>query len=108
MSGKSELKEKLDYGQLPALEFNGKIYTQSICILRFLARQYGYYPTDDFDQQYEVDNIMDSFQDYNFGLLKAYTSADAKGKNEGLKSFFTTHSTKFFNAWDTKIKENGK
>lgn len=45
----TELKnnDRLEFGQVPMLEVDGKRYTQSKAILRLLGKQHGYYPTDD-------------------------------------------------------------
>ena len=36
----------LEFGQVPVLEWDGIVMTQSFAILRALGMEYGYYPTD--------------------------------------------------------------
>ena len=37
---------KLEFGQLPVLEHDGRFLSQSAAILRYLGAQHGYYPSD--------------------------------------------------------------
>jgi len=51
-------KELFPFGQMPVLEWNGKIYAQSQAIAKFLAQKFGQYPTDP-ETQFEVDQIRE-------------------------------------------------
>ena len=95
------------FTQLPLLQFEGKDYIQSLAIMRFLGRKYGYYPQDDIEKQYEIDSIMDSFNDYHFGLLKVFTAKTDSDKNTAMKTFFTYHTEVFFNAWEKRLEKTG-
>mmetsp|Transcript_39693 Transcript_39693/g.45577 ORF Transcript_39693/g.45577 Transcript_39693/m.45577 type:complete len:160 (-) Transcript_39693:33-512(-) len=74
--------------------------------MRYLGRKYGYYPADCIETQYEIDTIMDTFNDYNFGLVKLFTSKTPKEKNAAIKAFFTDHTDAFFRAWDKRVEKN--
>ena len=37
---------KLEFGQVPLVEVGGKLYVQSVSILNYLGRKFGYYPED--------------------------------------------------------------
>ena len=39
-------EKNLEFGQIPALEIDGQLLTQSAAILRYLGKQHGYYPAD--------------------------------------------------------------
>lgn len=106
MQGKVPLKNETEFGQLPVYEEDGEKYVQSIPIMRYLGRKYGYYPKDDIKKQYAIDTVMDSFPDYNFGLLKVMVAPNPKEKNLALKNFFGAHTQKFFKAWDSRIAKN--
>ena len=55
-----ELKPSVPGGQIPALTLaDGKMIVQSVAMARFVAKKFGYYPTDDV-QALEVDMIIDS------------------------------------------------
>ena len=95
------------YGQLPLLKFEGKEYIQSLAILRFLGRKYGYYPLEDIEKQYEVDVVMDSFNDYNFGLVKVFTAKNDADKNKAMHAFFNDHTEIFFKAWEKRLEKTG-
>ena len=60
-----KLESDFEFVQLPVLyvtnEATGKVkqYSQTLSILRFLGRRYGYYPEDD-DEAWMVDSAMDA------------------------------------------------
>ena len=51
---------KFEFGQLPAIEGNGKVYAQSSATLRYLGIRYGYYPVADAELAWKIDSILDS------------------------------------------------
>ena len=74
-----ELKEdteKCKYGQIPILEKDGKFYSQSNSILRYLGGIHGYYP-EDLEERFRADELIDLVGDFTtpigknlFGPLK--------------------------------------
>jgi prostaglandin-H2 D-isomerase / glutathione transferase len=50
-------------GQLPVLEVDGKVMYQSLAIGRFLAKKFGLYGGNAWEE-YEVDNAIDSINDF--------------------------------------------
>jgi len=60
----AELKAsgKLPFGQLPVLEYNGTLFSQSIAICRFLARENGMYGTTS-EECLRIDMIIDGVGD---------------------------------------------
>ena len=92
-------------GKMPRLDIDGKKLYQSIAILRYLGRKYGYYP-DDIDQQFKVDMICDSIADYRDGFSPYTTAQTNKDKNEALKKFTGEHTKKFLKFYNDILKEN--
>jgi glutathione S-transferase len=60
-----ELKNegKLEFGQVPMLEHNGKNLVQSWAILRYLGKVLGYYP-ETSEEAWAVDSIVDAAEDF--------------------------------------------
>src|SRR4051794_10670016 len=54
---------KFEFGQIPVLENNGKQYNQTNSVLRYLGKQYGYYPTDN-ELAWKVDSSCDALADF--------------------------------------------
>ena len=54
---------KFEFGQVPAIEGNGKVYVQSGAILRYLGLRYGYYPVHDPELAWRVDSTLDWYED---------------------------------------------
>ena len=52
------------FGQVPILEYEGAVITQSIAIARFLAKKAGLYGKDDVTQA-RADMIVDYVTDFN-------------------------------------------
>ena len=50
-------------GQLPVLTHNGKTLNESVAILRYLGKHFGYYPADAYEAWY-ADSLVDFSNDY--------------------------------------------
>ena len=55
-------------GKIPVWIQNGKQYNESNSILRYLGKQYGYYPAD-IEEAYHADNIVDFCNDLSGALF---------------------------------------
>lgn len=102
-----ELKEsgKLDFGQVPMLEHEGKTMVQSWAILRYLGRTYGYYPENP-EVAYKIDSTIDAVEDY----LGAYFKFNFES-NEEKKAIFKENWLKMFPIWvkaiEKRLEANG-
>ena len=77
-----------EFGQLPVLEMEGKLYAQSTAIVRALGIYNGYYPTDAYDA-YRADSIIDSLQDLTQAYYKAHYNEDEEAKKALFEVFFS-------------------
>ena len=95
----AELKAegKLEFGQLPMLEHDGKNLVQSWAILRYLGKLFGYYP-ESTEEAYKVDSTLDAIEDY----LGKYFKANFE-KDEDRKKQFTSDFLAFLPGWLTAI-----
>lgn len=59
----------MPFGQVPVLEFNGKVYHQSIAISRYLAKQVKLVGKDDIEDM-EIDAIVDVLMDFRSSKRK--------------------------------------
>ena len=74
-----ELKPKTEFGQLPLLELeNGKLKSQSVSILRYLGRQYGYYSSENIDHLYLIDSGLDGGEDFLQKFYRARFENDSE------------------------------
>ena len=53
---------KLEFNKVPALEFEGKFFTETVSIMRFIGKKHGYYPEEE-EPAWRVDSIIDSLGD---------------------------------------------
>lgn len=60
---------KFENGQLPALEVNGKMYTQTIAIELYLAKVFGLMGSN-VEEEYQINNILCSRDDYSKHLYE--------------------------------------
>lgn len=101
-------KPKFETGQLPALEYKGKMLCQSYAIMEFLGAKFGYLPKD-YDKLYKCMMIMNTSEDLFMKAFRATSSwspLDAKAKEEALKTLLTTEGPLFMKAIDKIYKEN--
>lgn len=90
----------LEFGQVPMLETaDGKHLVQSWSILRYLGRQYGYYPEDP-ETAWRVDSTIDAVEDYFTGYFKYVFEKDEEKKKVAKENFL-----KFVPVWLTAIEK---
>ena len=96
-----ELKEsgKLDFGQVPMLEHDGKHLVQSWAILRYLGRTYGYYPNE-AELAWKIDSTIDAVEDY----FAAYFKFNFES-NEEKKAIFKENWLKNLPIWVAAIEK---
>ena len=84
----TELKSsgKLEFGQIPMLEHDGKNLAQSWSILRYLGKVHGYYP-EDWENGWKVDSLVDAVEDFYGKYFKAHFEKDEDRKKEYFKQF---------------------
>lgn len=81
-----KLKDK--YKSLPAIEFpDGKIFNQSNALLRYFGMRYGYYPLD-IKEQYEVDMLIDFFNEIFLDLVNPFIAPDQDSKKAAVTKLF--------------------
>ncbi|CDW80180.1 UNKNOWN [Stylonychia lemnae] len=97
----------LEFGQLPAVEREGKFYCQSVACLRGLGimLENGYYPTDAY-QAYLVDSIVDAVGDIYFSYFTAAFNPNEDAKKAQLEAFLATTLPKFLAAFEKRLEGN--
>mmetsp|Transcript_24926 Transcript_24926/g.27582 ORF Transcript_24926/g.27582 Transcript_24926/m.27582 type:complete len:209 (+) Transcript_24926:1-627(+) len=98
-------KERFPFGQMPTLEKDGKVYSQSVAIARLVARENGFYPTD-AEEAYYVDVLTESLRDVYTGIFGLAALKTDEEKKEALEKLETTTLPINFSAWEELIKAN--
>eukprot|EP00347_Sterkiella_histriomuscorum_P004698 403359449 len=96
---------KIEFGQLPVLEKNGKFYSQTFSILRYLGQVHGYYPEDPY-QAYLADSILDSMNDIMGALYKGIFNPVEELKVLFMTEFYEKVLPRFFAAFQKRIEAN--
>jgi glutathione S-transferase len=100
---------KFDFGQMPGLEVDGKMLTQTLAIEVFLAKRFNLMGSNEEDE-YEILNLLSSRED----LLKAlrplfYGGLDETQKAALLPTLQTVDLPFFLNIYEKKyVANNGK
>ncbi|KAH7159784.1 glutathione S-transferase [Dactylonectria estremocensis] len=74
--------------KLPALEYGGKILTQHLPILRFLARDLGRYDGETNEEKYLVDVLGDIYIDWRVQWVNQLGGLTDEYKNEYLTKYY--------------------
>ncbi|CDW71686.1 glutathione s-transferase [Stylonychia lemnae] len=101
------LKEsgKLEFGQVPVLEREGKLYSQSQAILRGLGIAHGYYPSDPY-HAYLADSMLDYLSDFSSARVKALYYHDPEAKEKMIADFIAKNVPALFEAIQKRLEEN--
>ena len=74
---------KFEFGQVPALEHEGKVYTQTMAILRSLGANNGLYSPDPITM-WKIDSIIDAIKDINQVFFTAFMKQDEEEKKKAI------------------------
>ncbi|KAF4451545.1 Glutathione S-transferase P 10 [Fusarium austroafricanum] len=102
-----ETKEKLKQqgltrtGQLPSLEYKGRILTGHIPILRYLSRDLGKYDGTTNEDKYLVDLVSDIYVDWRVQWVVNLKSSDAEVKKE----YEETYTPQYYDLLETYYNE---
>ena len=100
-------KERFPLGQMPVLSHDGKVYTNSAAILKYLGAQHGAFPTD-ADSLYEVEKLLDLMTDFWTPIVAAsFGPGTPEEKAEKFGELVKSHFPKFFGIWNDHIKNGG-
>ena len=88
-------KNEMPLGQMPVLEFEGKMLPQSIAIARFLAKQFQLAGKNNFEQA-QVDAVVDTINDVLSKFIAANFEKDEAKKQELMKNFLSEELPKGF------------
>lgn len=99
---------KFEYEQIPALEINDQVYVQSLAIERLLAKKFNLMGKP--EQEYEINNIIDSVEDLWKALMPfSYPANDEMKKDsEKFKQAFIDQLKKFLKIYQKKYEKHGK
>ena len=75
-------------------------------MLRFLARVYGYYPTDPL-QAWKVDNFIDVYYEVIGKFYAGALAKDPQIRDQNIKDLFETYLPKVMKAAEDQLKSNG-
>ena len=96
-------KSEMPLGQVPVLEVDGVKLFQSIAIARFLAKRFGLYGKDEF-QQAHVDAVVDTNIDLMLKFSPIFTEQDENKKKTEIAKFFADELPKHLRNLETVAK----
>lgn len=82
----AELKPSLPLGQVPVLEVDGTVFSQSMAIARYAAKIAGVYPTDPVEAL-RVDMVSETFADIGLAIYDFQRETDEAAIAEKTKKF---------------------
>lgn len=85
----ADFKSKTPFGMLPFLEVDGKQLSESKAIYRYLAREFGFYGSNNWENS-QVDSILDMLEDLHQYVGKLYTCEDPDERDKLLHQYRTT------------------
>ncbi|KAJ3126634.1 hypothetical protein HK098_007311 [Nowakowskiella sp. JEL0407] len=88
-------------GAIPVVTINGKEYSQSVPILRYLSKVVGKFGGKDVEEEFAIDQLADMYIDWRFSWVGTLRG-DEKEKEKHAAS-----KTKFYSAFEQIAAKNG-
>lgn len=101
-----ELKQDTPFGQVPILEYEGTVITQSIAIARFLAKKADLYGKDDVTQAH-ADMIVDYVTDFNNKWIPVFRAESYEEQDGLISNLFANFLPTFFENCEALLKSRG-
>ncbi|KAG7213603.1 hypothetical protein KM043_002856 [Ampulex compressa] len=101
-----QMKPTTPYGQMPTLEFGGKVYSQTLPICRYLAKQYNLLGKTDLDAL-EIDATANALHDFRKQVALFYRETDPVIKSKKKDEVMTNVVPYYLNKFEELVKNNG-
>ncbi|KAK3604482.1 hypothetical protein CHS0354_019077 [Potamilus streckersoni] len=101
-----EIKKTMPFGQVPLLEVDGKPLAQSYAIARYLAREFGFAGSSNWELA-QIDQILDLVDDAKKEMLKAGHEKDPDKKKDLEQKLQDEIFPKFIGFFEKLLKDNG-
>ena len=96
------------FKQLPVLEIDGKIFSQTGAIARYCGKLSGLYPKNNDFEGALIDQIIEASQDINYMVSISNRDKDPKKKKLAREILASKHLPKMFKFLEELIKNNKK
>lgn len=103
--GKIKPEGRFEFGQLPAVEVDGEVFTQSASVLRALGQMHGYYSTEPVTM-WKIDSTIDALNDVFVSLARAVFNQNQEEQAKQFEEAFTNTLPKFFGILEKRLKDN--
>ena len=105
-TGELPNKQIAPFKQLPVLDVDGKIFSQTGAIARFCGKLTGLYPKNDDYKAALIDQIIDGAQDINYLVTLSGRDKDLERKKIARDILATRHLPKWFQFLEDLLKKN--
>ena len=105
-SGRLPNNKIAPFKQLPVLEVDGKIFSQTGTIARFCGKLSGLYPTNNDYEAALIDQIIEASQDINFMVTLSSRDKDLHKMKKAREILATKHLPKMFQYLENLIAKN--
>lgn len=102
-----DFKAKTPLGQMPVLEVDGKEIPQSGAIYRYVARKFGFYPTDEWEAA-KVDVVTETVGDLGVQMSNIVGEKNADKKEELKKVLTETNSKRYLGNLEKLLSQNNE
>jgi len=104
---KEAFRARAPLGQVPFLEVDGKLITQTGAIARYCGKQSGLYPRDDDFAAAKIDEIIDTATDMTVAVGSTFRMADAETKMAARAVLADVTFPKYLTALEKIMQDNG-
>jgi len=94
------------FKQLPVLEVDGKVFSQTGAIARYCGKLSGLYPIKNDIEAANVDQVIEAAQDINFMVTLSNRDKEFQKKKIAREILATKHLPKWFNFLENLIQSN--
>nr|XP_054773832.1 probable glutathione S-transferase 7 [Lytechinus pictus] len=99
-------KKRFPFGAIPVLDVSGRLIAQSRAIYRYLAREFGYYGSNNWEST-EIDEFLGIMSDFETAIRPAYLEKDAAKRTADLLKARDTTLKHFFEFFVEKLHKGG-
>ncbi|CAG7734753.1 unnamed protein product [Allacma fusca] len=101
-----EIKQKLPFGHVPVLEFEGITLSQSATIGRFLAGRFNLLGSNDVEAA-KIDEINDALRDFAESWRALHFAKEDEAKATALKNIQEVTTPKYLGRLNEMLEDNG-